>query len=73
MVVKEKRGGGGGMDWEFGVSRCKLLHLAWINKVQLYSTGSYIQYPIINHDGKEYEKEYIKLNHIAMQKLTQHN
>ena len=60
MVVKEKRGGGGGMDWEFGVSRCKLLHLAWIhNKVQLHSTGSYIQYPIINHDGKEYEKEYI--------------
>ena len=21
---------GGGMDWEFGVSRCKLLHLEWI-------------------------------------------
>ena len=25
------------MDWEFGVSRCKLLHMRWINsKVQLY-------------------------------------
>ena len=23
--------GGSGMDWEFGVSRCKLLHLEWIN------------------------------------------
>ena len=32
------RGGGGGeMDWEFGVSRCKLLHVEWIsNEVLLY-------------------------------------
>ena len=22
-------GGGSGMDWEFGVNRCKLLHLEW--------------------------------------------
>ena len=29
------------------------------NKVLLYSTGNYIQYPVINHNGKEYEKEYI--------------
>ena len=29
------------------------------NKVLLYSTGNYIQYPIINHDGKKYEKEYV--------------
>ena len=54
-----------------------------INKQQilLYSTRSYIQYPVINHNGKEYEKEYmcvcvcvhIKLNHFAgHQKLTQH-
>ena len=27
--------------------------------LQLYSTGDYIQYPLINNDGKEYEKEYI--------------
>ena len=54
------RGSGGGMDWEFGVSRCKLLYIEWINnKVLLYSTGNYIQYPVINHNGKEYEKEYI--------------
>ena len=25
------RGGGRGMDWEFGVGRCKLLHTEWIN------------------------------------------
>ena len=47
-------------DWESGVSRGKLLYTGWINnKVLLYSTGNYIQYPVINHNGKEYEKEYI--------------
>ena len=46
--------------WEFGISRCKLLYGEWINnKVLLYSTGNYIQYPVINHNGKEYEKEDI--------------
>ena len=48
------------MEWEFGVSRCKLLHLEWINyKVLLYSMGNYIQSPGINHNGKEYRKECI--------------
>ena len=28
-------------------------------QVLLYSTGNYIQYPIINHNGKESKKEYI--------------
>ena len=42
-----------GMDWEFGVSRYKLLHIEWINcKVPLCSTRNYIQYPVINHNGK---------------------
>ena len=27
----------------------------------VYSTGNYIQYPMINHNGKEYEKEYISI------------
>ena len=27
------------------------------NKILLYSTGNYIQYPEINHNGREYEKE----------------
>ena len=48
------------MDWELGISRYKLLYIKYIkNKVLLYSTGNYIQYPVINHNGKEYEKEYI--------------
>ena len=24
--------GWGGKDWEFGISKCKLLHIGWINK-----------------------------------------
>ena len=52
-------GGRGGMEWEVGISRCQLLYIGWINnKVLLYSTGNYIQYPVINHNGKEYEKEW---------------
>ena len=45
------------MDWEFGVGRCKLLHLEWINnKLLMCSTGNYTQYPMINYKGKEYKK-----------------
>ena len=34
---------GRGMDWEFGVSRCKVLHLEWkIKEILLYSTGNYV-------------------------------
>ena len=45
------------MDLEFGTSRCKLLYIGLINnKVLLYSTGNYFEYPVINHSGKEYEK-----------------
>ena len=53
------RGDRGGKEWEFGINRGKLLYRGWINNVLLYSTGNYIQYPVINHNGKEYEKEYI--------------
>ena len=58
-MAAKGEGGEGGMDWEFGISRCKLFYIAWINnKVLLYSTGKYIQYPVINHHSKEYEKKY---------------
>ena len=33
-----------------------------INKVLLYSTENYIQYPMINHNGKEYIYMYIKMS-----------
>ena len=32
------------------------------NKVLLCSTGNYIQYSVTNHNGKEYEKEYIYIS-----------
>ena len=50
LVVAKGEGGGTGMDWDFGVGRCKLLYLEWINnKVLLYSTGNYIQSLGINN------------------------
>ena len=54
-------GGGSGMDWEFGVSRCKLFHLEWMsNEVLLYGTGNYIQSHVLEHDGRQdEEKTYI--------------
>ena len=48
------------MDWEFGISRYKLVYIGWLNnKVLQYSTGNYIQYPVINRRGKEHKKECI--------------
>ena len=59
-MVAKGEGVGGGMEWEAGVSRCNLLCMEWINnKVLLYSTGNYVQYPVINHNEKEYQKECI--------------
>ena len=49
---KQCRLGGSGMDWEFAVRRCKLLHLEWIsNGIPLYSTGNYIQSLLVEQDG----------------------
>ena len=49
------KGWWGEVGWEFGVSRCKLLHIEQINnKVSLQITGNYIQYPVINHNVNEY-------------------
>ena len=47
MVAKGERAGRR-MEWEVGVSGCKLLYIEWI----LHSTKNYIQYPMINHNGK---------------------
>ena len=35
---------GWGMDWEFRVSRCKLLHTEWINILYVY--------PTVEHKGR---------------------
>ena len=48
------------MDGEFGIARCKLLHLEWIrNGVLLYSTGNYVQSLGVENDGRWYEKKYV--------------
>ena len=54
LVVAEGEGVGGGMEWEVGVSRHKLLHLKVINKIPLYGTEKYIHCLMTNHNGKEY-------------------
>ena len=39
----QEGGGGSGMDGEFGLSRCKLLHLERVShEILQYSTGNYI-------------------------------
>ena len=46
---------GSGMDGEFEVRTCKLLHLEWISSgVLLYSTGNYVQSLGLEHDGRYY-------------------
>ena len=59
LVVVKGEQVGGGVEWEVGVSRCKLLYIEWINKVLLSSTGNYIHYPVINHNRKEYFKNNV--------------
>ena len=45
---------------EFRVSRCKLLRIDSVsNKAPVYCTGNYGQRPVINYDGKKYEKECV--------------
>ena len=41
------------MDWEFGVSKCKLFHFEWMgNEVLLNSTGNCVQALGTEHDGR---------------------
>ena len=65
------------MKWEFGVSRCKLLHLEWVhNEVLLSSTGNYIQSLVVEQDGRYYEKTNVHTcvtgSFVVQQKLTEH-
>ena len=48
------------MDWESGISGSKPSYREWIkNKILQYSSGNYIQYNVIYHNGKEKFKVYI--------------
>ena len=57
MVTKGERGRDKLGAW---ISRHKVLYITQINnKALLYSTRSCIHHHTINHNGKEYEKEYV--------------
>ena len=61
--------GWGGLDWEFGINRRKLLYeyIEWVNKKALMCWAeNYIQYPVINHSEKGYKKN-IKGNGYPLQ------
>ena len=54
LVVTKQEEGLGGKNWEFGISRGKLLYIEWIkNNILLCSTGSYIEYPVTKYNRKE--------------------
>ena len=58
-VVAKREVGAGRMNWEFAISNL------WINReVLLDSIGNYIQYPVINHNRKEYRKSMYVHTHI---------
>ena len=58
--------GEGGKDWEFGISRCKLLYTGWINnKILLHSAWNYIQCPIISYHQLLIAKFRLKVNKVG--------
>ena len=72
------QGGERGKDWELGISRCKLQYIEGINnKVLLYIKVLWyiIQYPVINHNGKEHVEEYISMDNrvTLLYRRNQHN
>ena len=65
--------GGGGKDWKYGISRCKLLYTGWINnKVSLYmySTGNDIHSPVISHSSTCVELSHCAVQHRLVQYCT---
>ena len=53
-------GEGNGMDWVFGVNRCKLLPLEWIsNWILLYSTGNYAWSLVMEYDNVRRKNVYM--------------
>ena len=64
----------GRLDWEFGLSRCKLLCIERTDRKALpWNTGNSIQYPVINHEGKRDKRKHICITEppAGQQKLTQ--
>ena len=58
MVAKGEAGWEG---WVGSLGLCKVVYIGWRdNKVLLFSTGNYIQYPVINYIAKKYEKDCVE-------------
>ena len=64
------------MDWELGVSRCRLLPLEWIsNETLLCSTGNYVWSLMMECDNvrkKNYTCMYNWVTMLYSRKLTAH-
>ena len=58
------------MEWEFGVRGKLLTNRMDNNKVLLYSTKNYIQYPVINHNGKIYIYIYLPYVNVSSSVLS---
>ena len=59
-MVSKQKGDGGGEIRSLRLADTNY-YIKWVNnKVLYYSTGNYIQYPMISHKGKEYEKNVYK-------------
>ena len=55
LVAAKREEVGREMEWDVGITRYKFLYVEQINnKVLLYSTENYMQYPMINHNENEY-------------------
>ena len=66
LEIAKGGGKGSGMDWEFGVNRCKLLHLEWIsNEFLHYSIENCVPSLVTEHNGRQYEKKNVYI-HIHM-------
>ena len=60
LVIARGKGGRCGMDGEFGVGRCKLLYLEWINNgILLDSSKNYVQSLGLERDGRSMNKKNV--------------
>ena len=72
-LVVAKGEGRGGKDWEFGVSKCKLLNIGWIHKRSYcIAQGTIFNIPWSSIMEKKIKKN-VELSHFAIrQRLAQH-
>ena len=74
LVIAKGMWDRGGKDWEFGISRCKLLHTGWINnKAYCIAQGAIFNILLETIVEKNMKRIYVYNNNFAVQqKLTQH-